>query len=869
MPLSRSQKKKSSLPFFFLGVFLLLFVSSILPGLFFPSDILSYFPSFSHNSWRAPHNSLLADPVFQTEPWREYTKQRLTAGQFPLWNDLNAKGVPFFANMQSAVLYPLNVFYYILPLHTALYFISFMKLYLLGYFVFLYLVSIKISKRVSLIGGVAAAFSGFPLVWLFWSHTNVFILFPLLLYLTERIYLRQKNEKVILYTCISVSYAIAIFGGHPETLFHLFMLHIIYILFRFWKRKKDLALFFLAIISGFLLAAIQLLPFLEYLFHSAAFSARMTLPSSVFFPPLASLQYFFPFLHGAPHTQFYRTIEGINFQESIGGYTGASVMMTAFLGVLTQRKNRLAFFWLTVCFFILAVVFKIWPFWLVTTLPLFDVTANHRLIGFMSIAVCIVFACFLDGIEKKEERVVTKYGNLLHVILAIGICLGTVTWFITSYAYNPVDKLQYFIQSLSLHVTYISLTTAIYFLLLIFLIRKRLLKTSCIFLLLIPILFQTIGLFWNYVPITERKDYYPQIELTKKMQSLQKGTYLEIGNLNLPENINLMYNLNQAENYDAIDSKDYEEAFNMTFTHRNHWNKVDSISVTSLQKFGIQYVLSDFDPNLVRDTLQTSFDQLSPALVSGEELSVVFKSTYSQLREVRFLTANFNRLNICQLVITVSEKSSKKEVAKTLRDCRDVRDKMFMTISIPITLSQGHEYVLKVASQNASEQNAVALWTDKQGRPYTELFYEDVKPDDFTRLWKEGNVGLWSVPHVKEVIIDGSYSETLQIPEKLTLQVHANKDGVMEIKKSFYPGWYAVVDEKKTPLINRHPFMGVYLSKGDHVVTLEYKPLSFRLGFVISLVVLLGICSLFAYNFRRWKRNNKFALKALFSQFRH
>ena len=48
-------------------------------------------------------------------PRRFFAAEQMTAGAFPLWNPYLACGVPFFANLQSSVLYPPALLYYLAP----------------------------------------------------------------------------------------------------------------------------------------------------------------------------------------------------------------------------------------------------------------------------------------------------------------------------------------------------------------------------------------------------------------------------------------------------------------------------------------------------------------------------------------------------------------------------------------------------------------------------------------------------------------------------------------------------------------------------------------------------------------------------------
>ena len=52
-------------------------------------------------------------------PWREYSRQALSAGVLPLWNARSFCGLPFLPNVQTSVLYVFNFVYWLLPLKAA------------------------------------------------------------------------------------------------------------------------------------------------------------------------------------------------------------------------------------------------------------------------------------------------------------------------------------------------------------------------------------------------------------------------------------------------------------------------------------------------------------------------------------------------------------------------------------------------------------------------------------------------------------------------------------------------------------------------------------------------------------------------------
>jgi len=75
---------------------------------------------------------------------------------------------------------------------------------------------------------------------------------------------------------------------------------------------------------------------------------------------------------------------------------------------------------------------------------------------------------------------------------------------------------------------------------------------------------------------------------------------------------------------------------------------------------------------------------------------------------------------------------------------------------------------------------------------------------------------------------------------KIGLDVSLNRDGILVLADSFYPGWKVYVDgvEKKIMRAN-YFFRGVLLPPGSHQVIFKYEPASFRYGLSITLLTVM------------------------------
>ena len=78
------------------------------------------------------------DLMLQFLPWRAFGFSQLRAGHLPLWNPHVFCGTPFFGGFQSALLYPLNVLFLLLPLGAAINWSIALHVFLAGAFTYLW-----------------------------------------------------------------------------------------------------------------------------------------------------------------------------------------------------------------------------------------------------------------------------------------------------------------------------------------------------------------------------------------------------------------------------------------------------------------------------------------------------------------------------------------------------------------------------------------------------------------------------------------------------------------------------------------------------------------------------------------------------------
>ncbi len=115
----------------------------------------------------------------------------------------------------------------------------------------------------------------------------------------------------------------------------------------------------------------------------------------------------------------------------------------------------------------------------------------------------------------------------------------------------------------------------------------------------------------------------------------------------------------------------------------------------------------------------------------------------------------------------------------------------------------------------------------------------------------ERNLNLWS---------GGEFHSWARIlnytSQRVTLGVWLSKAGVLVLADSYYPGWRAYVDGEERQILRANLFFrAVELPAGNHRVEFRYKPLSFTIGVVVSLLSLSSFGAWILYQgFRQRKR---------------
>ncbi len=88
-------------------------------------------------------------------------------------------------------------------------------------------------------------------------------------------------------------------------------------------------------------------------------------------------------------------------------------------------------------------------------------------------------------------------------------------------------------------------------------------------------------------------------------------------------------------------------------------------------------------------------------------------------------------------------------------------------------------------------------------------------------------------------------------PQRVVIHTNSPQASYLVLSDLFHPGWQATVDGEPAPILRANGVLrAVYLPSGNHTVEFFYRPLSFALGWMISLLSLAVWIVLMALSFR-------------------
>ncbi len=419
--------------FVFIG--LVQFPGVVRGGVIAPTDLLVQYPpwSLSGGPYAEARNTLRSDIIDSYIPAQTYFGEQVRDGNLPLWNDRGKQGAPFFQFNGYGLAFPSSLFFVALPPELAQTLTVFGRFVLLGLSMYTLLRALGLRPESAVVGGVAYQFQGFNVAWLFWTHTVVASVAPLLI-AAIWYQARHPGPRGVLATSGATYLVVA--AGFPSVAGYFLVLATAWavgITATLWLENRASARLWLWPAVGIGLAgalgvgllAFQLIPTLEALGELSVLDRRSS--SSAAQLPLAGLKLLvLPLQYGSSvfneYTGPFNSVESAGY---IGWATGALAVVGGATGLV--RRDWKALFFAGTGLAALLVVYGVTPLSEVLAhIPPFRDNVNTRLLSIVGFSTAV-----LAGFGAQHVCVRPMFGRQAVpyvVFLALGTGAACLAW---------------------------------------------------------------------------------------------------------------------------------------------------------------------------------------------------------------------------------------------------------------------------------------------------------------------------------------------------------------------------------------------------------------------------------------------------------
>jgi len=744
--------------------------------------------------------------------WRVFYAQAIKSGHFPLWNPYEFSGYPFMAGIENAVFYPLNLLFLTMPVERAANYSVILHFFLAGSLMYLFLRTLRLGRAAALLGGCVFAFNGF---WLGRSISCMAWL-PLILLFLEKGIRKERSARrrhsgfgasATYFILAGVAYAVQIFAGVVQFAFYSGVAIGIYFFFRFFSvakersraRKVRMVLsFLLACAVAFLLTSIQLVPTYELAQHSTRVKASYEEMAAESLPPENLLTFFIPEVFGNSITTPYW---GRGTFNELYAYLGILPLVLAVVAILFVRGKGLPVYLLIGGLGLLCALGRFTPFYKFFYLHFpgassFRIPAKFLYLLVFSISALAAYgADFLlthfrdEACRKWMSRLglglILIAASLLAFLLVLKVSGGS-----DSRLWRGILGLRKSTQAETIEAPYAlfqyqkpDATQPLF--------RAKSFATAvkgglALALLLSASGFLCLGLGADRVRL--KKSVFPALMLGLVLFDLWFF------------HSKLVFTVNMQE---------------------NRWSEE---IVTSLKQDKSLFRIATFTPRA--DDLQRGMKH-KISNVGGERPLIL---THYQ----EFFNANNGRpLDLIQDHIH-------PEKATPLLDLLNVK---YLLEQRPRFLQSGEDYRLEINEDFLPRAFIVhrAVYLPERSILLGTLSREDFPGQDMVLFQGPG----------KEITYETSPEpERCQITtyeiNRVVVDVFLGSPGYLILSETFYPGWEAYVNRKKSEIIRAdYVLRAVALEKGEHRVEFVFRPTSFYIGATISGITLCALVAFF------------------------
>lgn len=362
--------------------------------------------------WNSEHANvlgpLLSDPADSILPQLYDIYQN---GHFGLWDNTISLGQ---ITDLWLCLYPLNWLYF-LPFEHAIILKSILEFLIAFVSMYLFISSLGIEKKASIIGAVLYTFSAVMIVWHFWPHSDVAAFAPLLFYFMRKMILEDKYKFVV---GLGYTEGIMLLAGMPTYVAYfdyLLGFYFLYLVFKNnktnWKKSlKHSIMFVFSIGIGVLISSPYLLGVVESTV-STGYSASRLDQSEAILDVKYLISMIFPFVNQ----------KGLHFNECtmFVGILPILLSPTLLFGVKRKQKKDYLY-WLVSSVVLILLLFTHVLDFVYTRMPAINTSLKIRIIVLICFTLPIISSICLEDIILNSKNY-KKYWYLLLPVYVIAL----------------------------------------------------------------------------------------------------------------------------------------------------------------------------------------------------------------------------------------------------------------------------------------------------------------------------------------------------------------------------------------------------------------------------------------------------------------
>jgi membrane protein YfhO len=777
--------------------------------------------------WRSFTGHVLSggDLVNQYIPYKQFFKDWIGKGIFPLWNPYTFSGRPFMADIQIGMFYPPNWFCFIMPVPVFFTFLTVIHLWFASigaYFLAGRFLRFKLPR---FLFALTFTFSAFFTARLY-SGIVLFIFtasyIPWILLVASLWHEKRSNYYVI---WLGILLALQLLCGSPQVAWYCWIaLGILFILqmMNSKKRSQIWKFYAIAFIIMFGLSAVQFLPTKEYIDHSYERSggSNWEYITDGSLNPNDLLTFVFPSFCNVPKNEGFYWATSLGFWE-FNGYVGIAPLLLSILFFFTRpfkifeedklykiRRRWTSFsiilfvLWLCLAFGKYFPVFRLF-FYIVPGFNKFRVPS--RIVIFYIFALSFFSSSFIDRLlcfshNKIPDQIKLRRRLVwvLSIIFILSVVFTTIFFMAplsatkimglnNLFGESTIDPESKFIRevlacSKKSVITFIIFSCLSSFLIFAFLFLDKF--RNKIFAALLFLLALDLFLFANphfeSVRFKEfNETYYPDTQLSgfieKAALSHERIAWIDNvfdwncdqNQLEIYPNRAMMKSFYDVRGYDPVYIKEYGEFFNAI----SHFNEVKS-------------------PGGILKLIKIQ----NPVLLSLLNVRYILSYEYYTYPEWKMI--------------------KKMPFGLYIYENKTPQGNAFLLDSFYVAYSDVDK-ILKVLGNPKFSFLKKAMTTGEN--PYT-------KNGTGNAVVKESVKLIKYTPNEREYEAVVHDSDTLVFSE------------------IYYPGWRVFVDGKPaTAQIINHALWGVFLPEGKHNIVCKFRPLSFITGAIITMITILSV----------------------------